>query len=380
MKSAIYFPILRGKEGEIDAIGHLSPYARLRVRPLFDIQKPRSPAKSSIEQFLADKAREIASAWGTTRPLFIDFRRYGPDENTATGFHPAEHFFECSRQLGLQAIPVTGPESERGPGDRYINAVTDIAQRGNRGAAIRLPYEALLDPGRLQDQLTQLRNAFSLPFSMIDVFLDLEALNRLSSVERSDPVLLALLFEALAAVRQFSPRTTVVCGSSLPETLGKRHEWQPVSIPRTDLLLWDALIVGLHRELVGFGDYGVVYPFEIDPDKFVRPPSRIRLANKNEHLIFRAKSTEYRALCQSALSHESVSDLPRCWGAQQLSRSAAGAQGIGSPTDWIYRDTNVHIEATVSRIEAELRRRGLASSLEFDAPDSTPWMQESFLE
>lgn len=88
MKSAIYFPILRGKEGEIDAIGHLSPYARLRVRPLFDIQKPRSPAKSSIEQFLADKAREIASAWGTTRPLFIDFRRYGPARTPQPGFTP----------------------------------------------------------------------------------------------------------------------------------------------------------------------------------------------------------------------------------------------------------------------------------------------------
>ena len=83
MKSAIYFPILRGKEGEIDAIGHLSPYARSRVRPLFDIQKPRSPAKSSLEQFLADTAREIASAWGTTRPNSSIFDVTDPNQNVA---------------------------------------------------------------------------------------------------------------------------------------------------------------------------------------------------------------------------------------------------------------------------------------------------------
>ena len=45
MKSAIYFPILRAKRGEISAIGHLSAEARTRIRPTLDIPKPKAKNK-----------------------------------------------------------------------------------------------------------------------------------------------------------------------------------------------------------------------------------------------------------------------------------------------------------------------------------------------
>jgi hypothetical protein len=61
MKSALYFPNLRGKPDEIKALGHLSPL----VRPMIDLPKPKSDSTTSIDQFLLDKSTGVASSWGT---------------------------------------------------------------------------------------------------------------------------------------------------------------------------------------------------------------------------------------------------------------------------------------------------------------------------
>ena len=126
VQSAIYFPILRGKEGERLAVGHLSPVTQTRIRPMFDLAKP--DGGESLEQHLMRAAGDFVSSWGVRLPLFIDFSRYAPDQTCANGRHACEHFFECARQLKLKAIPVAGPETHRGPGTKYIEAVAAIAR------------------------------------------------------------------------------------------------------------------------------------------------------------------------------------------------------------------------------------------------------------
>lgn len=135
MQSAIYFPTLRAKRGEISAIGHLSPEARTRIRPTFDIPKPKAKnkdPKDPIEYHLSDIASELAKNWGTPLSLFVDFSQYGPDEKAADGRHPVEYFLDCTRQLRLLTIPAAGPESIRGPGW--------LPQRDCAGCASRWPW------------------------------------------------------------------------------------------------------------------------------------------------------------------------------------------------------------------------------------------------
>lgn len=56
MRSAIYFPILRAKRGELIGLGHLSPLARTWIRPLLDIPKLPAKRKDPIEYYLSDLA------------------------------------------------------------------------------------------------------------------------------------------------------------------------------------------------------------------------------------------------------------------------------------------------------------------------------------
>jgi hypothetical protein len=107
---ALYFPILRAKAGEFDALSRLSERARLRVTPLLDIPEPKEEGRSSAQEYLASVCVQLARTWGTARPLFLDISRYpmagGPDSPSEL----IEHLFKCARQVRLRALPVAGPD------------------------------------------------------------------------------------------------------------------------------------------------------------------------------------------------------------------------------------------------------------------------------
>lgn len=298
MQSAIYFPIHRAKRGEISAIGHLSPEARTRIRPTFDIPKPKAKNKDPIEYHLSDIASELAKNWGMSLPLFVDFSQYGPDEKAADGRHHAEYFFDCAHQLRMLAIPAAGPESIRGPGYGYLNAIARAAHRDGRGVAIRLPYRELNRPDTLSATVDDTLKALSLPPSMVDVFFDFEALVILPPEARSEEALLAVVIDAMRAIEGKAFRNLVLCGSSIPDQVGPQYNWNALRVSRVELNVWERVIARDANILVKFGDYGIGYAYERDSDKPVEPPSRIRLSTPTHHVLMSGAETGLQnALC-----------------------------------------------------------------------------------
>jgi hypothetical protein len=377
MKSALYFPILRGKRGEITALGHLSPVARAWMRPTIDLPKPGLASKLSFEDFLSDIGAALARNWGNAYPVFVDFSQYGPDETTSNGIHPAEYFFDLARQHGVKGIPVAGPISIRGPGLRYLDSVSRVARRDRRGIAIRVPFQEFARSDSLEAICAATLDAVAISSDSVDVILDLEAVARLTPEERTGIALQAVVTEAIRSLARWRFRTVVLCGSSLPEHVGKRHDWNPLRVSRTEVDVWSGLLGLGDLPIVRFGDYGVAFPFESDTTKPVRPPSRVRLSSPQEHLIYRAKPNEYRALCSAVLRDIDGALLPECWGAQELSRCASGAPKVGGATEWVARDTNVHLEATAQLVAGEFRRRDLLSRIDLESPRSIPWLQRA---
>ncbi len=297
MQSAIYFPILRAKQGEISAIAHLSPEARTRIRPTFDIPKRKAKSKASIENHLSGIASELAKNWGTALPLFVDFLQYGPDEKVADGRHPVEYFFDCACQLGMLAIPVAGPESIRGPCYGYLNAIARAAYRDGRGVAIRLPYRELNRPDTLSGTINDILKVLSIPPSMVDVFLDFEALAILPPEARSEEALLAVVIDAMRATESMEFRNLILGGSSIPDQVGPQYNWNALRVPRVGLRVWEHVVSRRPSTVVKFGGSGIGYAFERDSDKPVRPPGRIRLSTPTHHVLWRAPRAGYRKLC-----------------------------------------------------------------------------------
>jgi hypothetical protein len=237
---ALYFPIHRAKKGEIAAVGHLSPKTLTRVRPTFEVQKPAPEKEVRLDDYLAGVAAEIAGAWDHRFPLFADFPHFSPEDRTSDGRHCIEHFFKCLRQHGMRAIPMTGPESVRGPGYAYLEAVTSIAAVDGLGAALRFPTEEFGDLTRFENGIRDSLRVLKLESRLVDVFLDLEAIVFLPEQYRSVEGLLSLLLEPVQHANTYGFRNVVITGSCIPERVDRRFNGRAMRVQRVDLLAWKA--------------------------------------------------------------------------------------------------------------------------------------------
>lgn len=160
-----YLPILRAKQGEFEAVRALSPDARARLSPLFDVPDPVPGDGPSQDAYLAKCAQGIHQAWGPAREIYVDVHDLPLNLRTASGAQPINLLFDLLRMHGSKAIPVTGTEAERGRGgsnNRQYKGMSGIfkcrrpftlthhqrtACTKHRGArTARLPLRALVRP------------------------------------------------------------------------------------------------------------------------------------------------------------------------------------------------------------------------------------------
>lgn len=375
MHDAIYFPIYRAKKGEIAGIGHLSPTAITRVRPTFEVQKPDEDSDAPLEEYLAGIAAELSQTWDHRYPLFADFPRFAPSDRTKNGKHCVEYFFECLRQHRMLGIPMTGPEAVRGPGYFYLDAVASIAHADGRGAAVRVPFNEFNENNKFQRAIDNTLRALKLDPSAVDLFLDIEAIRFLPRQYRNTEGLVSLLLEPLRLINSAGFRNIIFCGSCIPENVDKRYNGRAMRVERTDYLAWQKLIDLIGDVMIRFGDYGVIFALEQDPDGPVRPPARIRLSTSTEHVLWRAPREDYLSLSELVAASDDFDREFNAWGTTVLLQCARFGKGKGGPTEWVARDTNLSAEVTVRAMEAFLRRAGRLSGVNFASTESFAWNQ-----
>lgn len=365
MLSAIYFPILRAKAGEMEAIARLHSRTQVRIRPILDVPKYFQNPKKALEEHLGQITKSVADGWGAVLPFYFDLLRYEPDLRTSDGRSAVEYLFSCARQLHLKAIPVAGPESVRGPGPDYLASVCEIAKRDQLGVAVRMPYEDVAEPESLLDKVDQLLSALSLRAEDVDVILDTEALAALPRSLASEQHLYVTLDEAIRELAKREFRNVIISASSVPEHLAKSEDGKPLTVRRVELSVWKRLLESGTPRFPHFSDYAVVFPRETDPDGPVVPPARIRLTTAEYQRFYRAERSDYRDLSKLVMDSSDFSDLPQCWGGDAIRASGTGYGGEGGPTGWVARDTNLHIEVTVIALERYLSIAGRLQELQF---------------
>jgi hypothetical protein len=382
MPSALYYPVIRGRQGEISALHHLSPTARARIAPLVDLPTGSADDPRPLDDFVGGFIAGLTPAWGTAYPIYIDLTRYHPEQTDRTGRHIAEHLFDCARQLRLKVIPVMGTLSERGPGAAYLEAVAKIAKAAGRGAALRISHADYSDSAVLNRELIAGLANLSLAPDQVDLVLDAESIALMPIESASEAQLLAELSEALRVCQPFQFRNVIFIGSSVPENLRGPEDGKPLSFNRVELRVWKEHMARPGASLVRFGDTGVWNPRQPDTGGGGGgpPPARVRIPLEEQQLFFRAESTGYRGLCQQALQYPGVAGLPRCWGLDSIGRAGHGSGGADNASGWVARDTNLHIEATVKQVELFLRRHNRLSEVVLAPERREPWQQETWIE
>lgn len=380
MRSAIYFPTVRGRAGEIEAIVRLSPEARARIAMVVDLPTKELDPRQTLDDYVGRFASSIAAAWGPAYPIYLDLNRYAPDHVDSKGRPIIEHLFDCVRQKNLRAIPVAG--TDRGPGVAYIDAVARIAHKDGRGAALRLAYEDFNDVDILEREIVAALKSLALPHERLDVFLDVGSIAALPLVNADEESLLHTVIEAVGVLKQFAFRNLVFIGSSVPETLPATADGKPREFVRTELRVWKELVARKALPLIHFGDTGVWNPRQLDSGGGGGgpPPARVRLPLDDRQVFFRAENSRYREICQEAMRYPGVKDLPQCWGLDTIRRCQIGAVSCETASAWVARDMNTHIEVTTRTVESNLRRNGRLEQLTLEPVQSSPWRQETFLE
>jgi hypothetical protein len=336
----------------------------------------------SLEHYVGAFIADLTPAWGTEYPIYVDLTRYHPGQADRRGRNIAEHLFDCARQLTLKAIPVAGTLSERGPEAAYLEAVARVAKQAGRGAALRISHADYSDPDALSRELAAGLGSLSLPPEQVDLFLDAESIALMPAESASEDQLLAELSEALRVCEQYQFRNLIFVGSSVPENLRGPADGKPLTFDRTELRVWKQRMSRPGVSLVHFGDTGVWNPRQPDTGGGGGgpPPARVRVSLEEQQVFFRAEPTGYRALCQMALKHPGVRDLPWCWGLDSIMRAGRGSGGADNATGWVARDTNLHIEATAHQIERFLQKHNRLSEIILAPVRSEPWHQETWTE
>jgi hypothetical protein len=373
MKAPLFFPILRAKAGEIEAIGRLSPLAKALTAPVLDMPPGRATDPDSILAQMAETLAAICTSWGTEHAFYLDFSRFEPKTFTASNEHLVIAAFNIARQLRLKAIPVTGSMAARGPSPEYLDAMLQLLETVP-GILFRLDPEEFVTEEALAATLTALHDHLGIPPARADLYFDCQALEDGASDTSNQS-----LAEAVIAAQRFAGlrgyRRIILGGSSYPDPQSAHARKTTLRVASQEWRLWTQLITADPSAAVGFGTYGVVHPRQVDPSGRVRPPSRVRLVTESHYVIHKGPRANIRDVCHSAEEDPAFRDIGESWGRDEIRDCARGGGSKGNPTSWIARDTNAHVEHVARAVLGELESRGIVVEVDRSSI-ATPWLQK----
>jgi hypothetical protein len=375
MKDAIYFPILRGRRGEIHAVAGLRSSTKVVVRPMFDV--PNTDEEGEPAVTLSGVTMDLAKTWGTRLPLYLDLSRHEPDERVGESA-AVVHLFNCARQAGLLAIPVSAPVRDRyGTTGAYIEGIAAIADQDKRGIALRVDYDYFTELDSLEEVINESLRAAGAADENVDIFLDCGPIDKLPLADPRQKSLMAAYSTALITLEGRPFRNIVICASGIPRKVNSIQAGVPHRVANTEFIVWNQIVGNKSTRAIRFSDYGARYAHQKDGGGGSRPPARIHLTTTERHHLYLDEPQLYRELCNSVVQNEEF--FEQSWGTRAVRDCARGNGNYGGATEWVERDTYMHIETMAAATRDRLNELGVFAKLEFAQPDGVPLEQQELL-
>lgn len=350
-----YVPILRAKDGEFDALRHMSDRVGRFVTPLLEIQKQstRTSAKpKSLQDYLSDVASKLAEAH-QDRPLFVDMFAFGPADRVESGEHVYTYFCGELRSHGMNFHAVVG--MDRWPNREYRAAIGHALEMNGGKALLRLETEDLEDMSDAEmfdEMLGDVLDECSLVAQSLPVLIDLGDVRGRPIVDLLPDVSAALEFLRARGFVQ-----VVIAGSSIPTSISEAVKKQNSAtfLQRGEMILWKTLLPSTQGVRLVFGDYGVRSPRSTDA---ISPHTngKIRYTVANEFLIVRGHSMrvypnggQMWGLADYIVTSPQYAREGFSWGDEMIKRCSEH-KIKGNSTQWIAFDTSHHLATVVAEI------------------------------
>ena len=370
--SYCYLAVLKARRGQFNAVRGVSPTARSRLAPLFDVLQP-SPRQAADPAAYLDKVHgHIVSSWAPDRPVHVDARDFPVDYEVA-GTSPSAFVSERVAAHGFKGIPATGTEIERGRD--YVHRIGRVAAVLGHGACIRVEREEVVDSTSLKESLSKTLDLLRIPESQIDLLLDLDFVGRDTPMRLQSIILEAV--QTATALGSF--RNIMIAGGSIPEQLGKRDTGVVRREPRVEMEAWSQ-VQSITNYPIAFGDFGVTNPRYVKPGKAVNVPARIRYTTFQEHVLLRSGRNGHPDLCRQLVEMAEYEGPSYSAGDQRMKLAARGYASSGNPAIWVAGDLNHHLEKVSEQAWQVVVQSGNASRYSLPEPRHYPWLQQELIE
>lgn len=327
-----YIPILKAKQSECIALGHLKTKIKPLIMPLFELQ-PREN-----DRLLSRTIGQIERNWEKRLPLLLDLDKEYLSESPSEAIQNLLKTFRHAYSEGYRFVPVTGVNR----GTAYQTALSSIFNP-DLGICFRLVNEDLLEPSELNNKLESLKSYFKVDLKLVDLLLDFGTF--LPSQSGIIATLAEVIINNIEHINNF--HRLILSATAFPANLQGTPQ-SVNTIPREEWRIWTALKRNTKlKRLPLFSDYTIVYPVFPELDfRFVKIAPKIKYATRNKWLFIRGEKGNwpgFRDVCQLLIQQPQYSGASFSWGDEYINECANSVEDTGNPQRWVTIGINHHL-------------------------------------
>jgi len=358
-----YFPVVRAKAGEIEALKNLSKLDKAsleRCTPIFEITKlegksleaARKKSNTPFEDYLDARAHQIAEIF-IGKHVILDVSQWPIGFSTEGGEQILSYICNSLSELGVLVCPVIG--YDRWEAVEYRETIKSMVLPEKAFYCIRLDSLAIEDLGDV-DHLDEIIEDMVLSAGLNErstpVLIDIGDVTKLPMQD-----VMEIVEAAYGHMKGLGFEYIIMAASSIPDSIDKAVKDRDSSnlVQRKEMIVWKGFLSANPTASLYFGDYGVRNPRSSDAIA-TNMNVKIRYTVNNAFFVVRGHSVKGEdGFAQSQkLSKKIVESIHYrgvgfSWGDAKIMQCSLGKL-IGSPTNWISYDTNHHLKTVVGEI------------------------------
>lgn len=365
-----YVPILKGKQGELDALRNITDNGLIqRFTPFIEIppiagtylgpQSAPVPSKT-IDEHVAGVSDELVKAVKHLPAVFVDGFYIETEDDLKDGASPIDAIFAKLREGGVAFVPVIGMDRV----EDYADSVSSAIKADGRGCCLRLVEADIDGIAELGKQILALFDEISAAPENVDLVVDY-------GPKVFQKATLPMLIDALPLIEKW--RTVTLASSSFPADMGDVKKNTIKEIEREEWAAWLSLRSKSNvKRMPTYSDYGINHPILAEFNPFTMSMSlNIRYTDESNYVIVKgqaqprkkwantpekeairaqlAPAVQYPKLAAAIMKHKAWKGKGFSWGDAFIDKCSR-KECVGNPTDWRAVGMNHHIVLAVQQI------------------------------
>lgn len=346
MTTPHYVPILKGRQGELDALREVQLRTRQAMTPLLEVApKDETEDPATVLKICEQTVDKLRHRY--LHPIMLDGGLFDLDAEIHGGRGVLAVLADAARAAGLVAQPVVRLGD---PSRALLEARKAMAVDG-RGMTLRLGGEDLdEEPDELDDLFDALLDQAGADRADVDLVLDVGPVDGDAAVRGAARMLTSLIRD-LPSIAAW--RSLTVAAGAFPVDLSQFTAHVVGERPRYDAQLFDRVRNRTLPRYPDYGDYGVAHPTLAIGNSF-SPPPQLRYTSAVHWLVLKGRrtdptgNTQFQRICQVIAGHPEFAGTPT--GNADRRIADGSPQGPGNGTMWRMIGMTHHLDYVALRL------------------------------